>query len=80
MAEWFDSFDNRVINVHDAEKCAGRPCTIHNPSDHHMSEYPQLWYNFMMHRVCEHNIPHPDPDEPNGNKIHPCDGCCTPYL
>lgn len=83
-----------VTNVHDPALCAGRPCTIHNRSDHHMRSWPQ---NFrpdrgIMERICEHGVGHPDPDDLDWRPetsdgrvegrdtagIHGCDGCCAP--
>lgn len=80
-----------LYNVHDPEKCAEQACCIHNPSDHVMKDFPQLWRNdrYMMERVCPHGIGHPDPDHMThmrlvyGNEfasyhsIHGCDGCCS---
>ena len=68
-----------IRNVHYASKCIGRPCCIHNPSDHHMRSWPQ---NFrqdrgMMERICPHGIGHPDPDDPTTDTVHGCDGCCA---
>lgn len=76
---------NQVLyGVHDASLCAGRPCTIHNMSDHHMRDWPQYWradWGFME-RICPHGIGHPDPDDyfvmsrPSLASVHGCDGCC----
>jgi hypothetical protein len=77
------------IKVHDKEKCEGRFCCIHNPSNHHMKNWPTNWREDrqLMERVCEHGVGHPDPDdlaykESIGLKIeiesiHGCDGCCA---
>jgi hypothetical protein len=75
-----------LVNVHHISKCAGRPCCIHNPSGHHMVEWPMHWREdrYLMERICEHGIGHPDPDhlkfvDPmgiRGEAIHGCDGCC----
>jgi hypothetical protein len=69
--------------VHSEDLCAGRPCTIHNRTDHPMRSFPQAWRydKLYMERVCPHHIGHPDPDEykllinPDLKK-HVCDGCC----
>lgn len=68
------------LNVHDRDKCEGQHCCIHNPSSHHMRDWPQLWRadRGMMERKCPHGTHHPDPDDLNPNTIHGCDGCCTP--
>lgn len=64
-------------NVHSPDACSGHPCVIHNPSDHHMRDWPTNWRadRRMIERVCPHGIGHPDPDNP-GDKQHGCDGCC----
>jgi hypothetical protein len=71
---------DRVLRVHPKTKCKGQHCCIHNPSDHHMKEWPQNWRGDrgIMERICPHGIGHPDPDDPATDKIHGCDGCCTP--
>lgn len=70
--------DIHLSGVHDPNLCAGRPCTIHNRSDHHMRHMPQHWRNDrrIMERICQHGIGHPDPDEIDPDTIHGCDGCC----
>lgn len=70
----------RISGVHSASLCAGRPCTVHNRTDHHMRSFPQ---NFredrgIMERICPHGIGHPDVDEINPDGVHGCDGCCLP--
>lgn len=54
-----------VINVHDPALCAGRPCPIHNVSQHSMSEFPQHFREDRgcMERICPHGVGHPDPDD-----------------
>lgn len=80
-----------VLRTHGAAQCAGPAdesgksiCCIHNPSDHHMIEWPQNWRGDkgMMERICTHGIGHPDPDDlavrtTEWAGIHGCDGCCT---
>lgn len=53
-----------VHNVHPETACAGNPCCIHNPSDHHMAGWRQNWRDDrrLMERICPHGIGHPDPD------------------
>jgi hypothetical protein len=73
--------DVRLVNVHGEEVCRGRPCTVHNRSDHHMRSWPQHWRHDrgLMERICSHGVGHPDPDEPSLVKsTHGCDGCCSP--
>lgn len=76
-----------LTNIHDPAKCAGRPCVIHNPSDHHMRDWPLNWRSDkgLMERMCVHGTGHPDPDDlafhvENGREwqgVHGCDGCCS---
>lgn len=73
-----------LLSVHSSNRCKGRACCIHNPSDHHMKEWPQEWRGDrgLMERVCSHNVGHPDPDDlqillkVDGADVHGCDGCC----
>jgi hypothetical protein len=69
-----------VVGVHPAARCAGEPCCIHNPSDHHMRGWPQHWRDDrkIMERICVHGVGHPDPDDPTVDTVHGCDGCCAP--
>jgi hypothetical protein len=81
-----------LTGVHPAALCQGHPCSIHNPSDHHMTGWRQHWRadRALMERVCPHSIGHPDPDHlafigraagpgnAAGEAIHGCDGCCHP--
>ncbi|KKM95833.1 hypothetical protein LCGC14_1184300 [marine sediment metagenome] len=77
--------------AHAAHRCEGDVCCIHNPTDHHMREWPQHWRDDAgkMERICPHGIGHPDPDdmtfqlsgigvEKRWIGIHGCDGCCSP--
>lgn len=80
------------IFAHLKGNCKGEHCCIHNPSNHHMREWPQNWRDDrrIMERICPHGIGHPDPDglahdlqhmKPGEGKyagVHGCDGCCNP--
>ena len=68
-----------LVNVHGQSQCHGRPCCIHNPSDHHMVTWPQNWRGDrrLMERVCPHGVGHPDPDDIHPGGVHGCDGCCS---
>jgi hypothetical protein len=68
------------IYAHDPGACANEVCCVHNPSDHHMREFPQHWRGDAnkMERLCSHGIGHPDPDDLSDNTVHGCDGCCRP--
>jgi hypothetical protein len=81
--------DATLVNVHPPERCVGRPCVVHHPSDHHMRGWSLNWRgdSRLMERMCPHGIGHPDPDDmtyqasigqQNCIGIHGCDGCCTP--
>jgi len=67
-----------ITNVHAADACRGFVCTVHNPSEHHMMNGPLHWWSErgIFVRLCEHNVPHPDPDT-DTDQIHHCDGCCV---
>lgn len=69
----------RLMGVHPKGLCAGEFCCIHNPSDHHMREWRQHWRSdrHLMERICPHGCGHPDPDDPNPDTVHGCDGCCA---
>lgn len=77
------------IAVHPRGTCTGDYCTIHNPSNHHMREWPTHWREDrgIMERICPHGTGHPDPDDlvfletvgrdAKVESIHGCCGCCT---
>lgn len=76
------------LRVHDRSQCAGEFCSIHNPSDHIMKDWPTHWRDDrgMMERICEHGVGHPDPDDlafkrrmgmGDSEGIHGCCGCCS---
>jgi hypothetical protein len=74
--------------THDESQCRGEYCCIHNPSKHHMQDWPMNWRGDkgVMERICPHGVGHPDPDDAAYNvragkeylNIHGCDGCCNP--
>lgn len=75
-----------LTNVHPATLCAGRPCCLHNPSEHSMRDFPLNWRGDrgIMERLCAHGVGHPDPDDAayratvgDGDTTHGCDGCCV---
>lgn len=53
------------VKTHGPDRCAGRPCCVHNPSDHGMRDFP-LYFRMdrggFAERVCPHGVGHPDPD------------------
>ena len=77
-----------TLRTHLPHKCRGQFCCIHNPSPHHMRDWPLVWNERknLMERVCEHNLAHPDPDDATYKRRagltflteHECDGCCNP--
>jgi hypothetical protein len=61
-----------VLDIHDPSACAGRPCVIHNPSDHSMRGFktlfrPETGWGCIKpphtERICSHGCGHPDPDD-----------------
>ena len=82
MSEPYKTGTGQWIIVHPQGNCAAHPCPIHNPSQHHMRDWPTHWRTDrrIMERICPHGVGHPDPDcryvmESN---VHGCDGCCQP--
>jgi len=79
---------NQKIMVHNKEDCKGKHCCIHNPSNHHMRDWPTNWRDDrkLMERICKHGVGHPDPDDLDFKErlgldikteaIHGCCGCC----
>lgn len=78
-----------LTNVHSEDKCRGRVCVVHNPTDHHMRSWKMLWRDDrgIFERICpEHGVGHPDSDqfqfwEETGQEdqaVHGCCGCCRP--
>lgn len=81
------------LHVHDAGACVGPNCVVHNPSHHHMRDWPLNWRSDrqLMERLCEHGVGHPDPDHldfvrrthgsavADAEGIHGCDGCCAQH-
>lgn len=55
----------KPFKIHSWAKCKGEACTFHNPSEHHMVDWPLVCRSdkyYLMERVCEHGVGHPDPD------------------
>lgn len=86
MEDFTDDNGQKLINVHDAARCKGQYCCIHNPSSHHMAKWRRNWRDDrkMMERICPHGVGHPDPDDAayratlgDNNNVHGCDGCCV---
>lgn len=84
-----------IFKIHSRDKCEGRACAIHNPSEHHMRSFPTNYRDGglfdikppHMERICPHGVGHPDPDDAAfwailgmDVSVHGCDGCCRPDL
>lgn len=90
MATWRMPNGTVLTGVHEQAACAGRYCTLHNPSINHMSSWPLAWRGdkAMFERTCGHGVGHPDKDHLAfvkdfrgtyafySDSIHGCDGCC----
>lgn len=81
---WKPHKSDQVFIAHDPALCEGRPCCVHNPSDHHMRDWPQHYRTDtkVTERICSHGVGHPDPDQTwpkdDPHWVHGCDGCCSP--
>ena len=90
--EKYETGTGQIVHVHDKEQCKGKNCCIHNPSDHHMKDWPTHWRQdrYLMERICPHGIGHPDPDDlafkesmgmdMKTEGVHGCDGCCSDFF
>lgn len=78
----------KLWNVHPVEACAGKPCVLHNPTDHHMRSWRLHWRGDrkIFERLCpDHGTGHPDPDQfdywdstdQEWQSLHGCCGCCV---
>ena len=87
LLETYTTGTGQFIKVHTKQDCVGPFCCIHNPSHHHMREWPTYWLEdrYLMERICPHGIGHPDPDHiahlsqavQDSESVHGCDGCCV---
>jgi len=78
-----------TLETHDEAQCRGHHCCIHNPSNHHMRDWPMNWREDtgVMERICTHGVGHPDPDDAahkvRGGRadltVHGCCGCCAAF-
>ena len=80
----------QLRGVHSENLCKGEICVIHNPTEHHMRDWPMNWRGDrgLIERICPHGVGHPDPDQiPRWAAMgritegtHGCcqDGCCMP--
>lgn len=86
LADELSIVEGRPGRFHPNIACVGQFCCIHNPSEHHMRDWPLvLRESTLMERTCSHGVGHPDPDSlayfkrlgVEGFGIHSCDGCCV---
>jgi hypothetical protein len=93
LGGWFEAAElvgGERLLAHPRKDCIGRHCCVHNPSDHHMADWPQHFRmdRALMERMCSHGVGHPDPDDLAYKRmmqgedynpyegLHGCDGCC----
>ena len=88
MGEFVLPNGQHLVGVHLAAQCEGRPCVIHSPTQHAMSDWPLIWRDDrvpgIFERICPHGIGHPDIDQRDFwretsqecLRMHGCDGCC----
>jgi hypothetical protein len=53
------------VKTHGPDRCAGTHCVIHNPSGHHMKDWPlsfRMDLGALAFRECPCGMLHPDPD------------------
>lgn len=85
------SIGPQYLRTHPPEVCFNdEACVIHNPSAHHMREWPLTYRGDSgdMERTCPHGVGHPDPDHlawakavfPGYVGVHGCchEQCCIP--
>lgn len=80
--ELFTTNTGQKLKVHLKENCRGDKCVIHNPSNHHMKDWPLRWREDrgIFERICKCGVGHPDPDCRSAKGqfgIHGCCGCCN---
>lgn len=80
---WNDNVGYTLNRTHSADKCEGRACILHNPTDHHMRHWPLLWNEVTgrLERQCPHGERLCDPDQyefvrslDDGGRLEPL--CC----
>lgn len=72
--------------THPESACKGRVCIVHNPTDHHMRDWPAHWRSDtgVVERICPCGIGHPDPDQfeywrESGQEWKGIHGCCREH-
>lgn len=87
---WWLSKGGYLKNVHPEALCVGRYCVLHNPSEHHMRDWPLNWRqcdtfidmkDSHFERICPCGVGHPDPDDLEyhlslGRDYMAIHGCC----
>lgn len=88
--ERYTTGTGQQLLIHNKKDCKGKYCSIHNPSNHHMVNWPTHWRydRKLMERIDPMGCGHPDPDdlaykESLGmdiltESIHGCTGLCNP--
>lgn len=83
--EKFLTGTGQKLLVHDKSKCENEYCCIHNPSNHHMKDWPLHWREDrgFFERIDPEGVGHPDPDDIEYHKknginisVHGCNGLC----
>ena len=87
MLEDFITGTGQKLKIHPKEECKGHYCACHNPSDHHMKDWPLHWRDDrgFFERIDPMGVGHPDPDEIAYHKqlgrdisLHGCNSYCNP--
>ena len=88
VMEYFKDDFGQKLKVHDESTCTGT-CPIHNPSRHHMRDWPLFWRTdrCIFERQDPEGCFHPDPDDAkyraehgDFDTVHGCNGLCNPGL
>src|ERR1051326_9246786 len=61
----FGQVSKGSLYIHDSNRCSDHFCPFHNPSNHHMKDWPMLVRldkSSLVERTCIHGTGHPDPD------------------
>lgn len=97
MRDLISLSDGTLLSTHGPDACRSEACCIHSPSDHPLRSAPLRWMPklYLMVRMCEHEVIHPDPDSmeyrtllvlagrlPFYDGWHPCceQRCCIGYF
>lgn len=81
---WTPHRSGQLLVTHSPDACKGTFCCVHNPSNHHMRDWPQHYRvdRGITERICPCGVGHPDPDLPYHKDsymwVHGCCGHCDP--